>query len=171
MSDVITDAKVQISGKPPNGKTKKESMPAIMDIQNMQNTQQIAGEIKNQINASKQGIDLTKYQVMVGMQDPDKRQFFTEYENRDDVLRMNTIERYVDIAPLIIRKCSPDVKAKIDTLMKKVYHEHVEEHKENMSALKRGRESAYVKILSSESSDSGAVPTGFRKFFGIGSKK
>ena len=169
MSDVINDTK--IVAKPPNDKTRKEAMPAIMDIQNMQNIQQIAGEIKNQISASKQGIDLTKYQVMEGMQNPEKRQFFTEYENRDDVLRMNTIERYVDIAPLIVRKCSPAVREKINTLMKKVYHEHVEEHKENMSALKRGRESAYIRILSAESSDSGSVPTGFRKFFGIGNKK
>ena len=106
---------------------------------------------------------------MEGMQNPDKRQFFTEYINFDDVMRMNTIERYVDVAPLIIRKCSPQTKLKIDSMLKKVYHEHVEEHKENMTSLKRKREEAYTKILGADSSDSGVTPTGLKKFFGFGS--
>jgi hypothetical protein len=160
---------------PPNGKivAKQDSLPTVLDITEDNKGQlfELATKLKSDINSSKIGVDPTKYQVMEGMQNPDKRQFFSDYENRDDVYRMNTIQRYVRIAPLIIRRCKPATLNKIELMMQQIYAEHVEEHKENVTSLKRGRETAYTKILGADSSDSGSSPTGFRKFFGVGGRK
>lgn len=109
----------------------------------------------------------SKYLVMEGMQNKDKIDFFTEFVNDDDVLRMNTIQMYIDIAPLIIRKTSEKNMLKIKTLLNGVYALHVMTHKTNMVSKNRKREDSYNKILSSDSSDSGIPSSGFKKFFGV----
>lgn len=123
-------------------------------------------QFRNDVQRTNRNVDLSKYYVMEGMQNKDKLDFFTEFEDTDDVLRMNTIQQYVTIAPLIVRK-SKNME-KIKTLLQDVYVGHVNTHKTNMVSKNRAREEAYVRILSSDSSDSGVTATGFRKFFGVG---
>lgn len=125
-------------------------------------------QFKNDITRSKGNVDLSKYYVMEGMQNKDKLDFFTEFIDDDDVLRMNTIEMYVTVAPLIIRKTSDKSMAKINKLLQDVYTGHIHTHKTNMVSKERKREITYRDILSSDSSDSGVVSTGFKKFFGVG---
>lgn len=111
--------------------------------------------------------ETSKYLVMEGMQNKDKIDFFTEFTNDDDILRMNTIQMYVDIAPLIIRKTSTNNMLRITALLNGVYDKHVMTHKTNMVSKNRKREESYNKILSSDSSDSGIPSSGFKKFFGV----
>ncbi len=158
--------------EPSNGKKKKEDIiiPEIMSSNNS-NMQEVVKELKQDMSRSNRGMELSKYQVQEGMQNKDKVPFFTEFRDFDDVLRMNTIEAFVVITPLIIRKTSEKNMTRIQNMLNAVYIGHRDTHKTNMTSLNRKREEAYVKILSSDSSDSGAIPSGFRKFFGIGGKK
>lgn len=144
-------------------------LPEIMQGNN--NAVALIQEYRNDIVKNRPQTDQSKYQVMEGMQNKDKVPFFTEFINFDDILRMNTIEMFGTVSPYIIRKTSEDNMKKIIALNKVVYTGHVETHKINMVSLERKREESYTKILSSDSSDSGNVPTGFRKFFGMGAKK
>ena len=112
-------------------------------------------------------MDDSKYRVMQGMQDESKLDFFTELINDDDVLRCNTIEAYIMIAPLVVRKCSPNTWQKIRILMSDVYGANVKTHKRNMVSKGRQREKSYTKILSNDATDTiNQIPTGARKFFG-----
>lgn len=149
-----------------NGKDTEE-IPEIMSG----NTEAVGmiEQFKNDIARSNRNVDLSKYYVMEGMQNKDKLDFFTEFIDDDDVLRMNTIEMYVTVAPLIIRKASQQSRKKITDLLNNVYVGHVKTHKTNMVSKERKREITYRDILSSDSSDSGVVSTGFKKFFGVGS--
>lgn len=135
------------------------------------NAEKLVERLREETRATEKTVDLSKYYVMEGMQNIDKVKFFSDFENRDDVLRMNTIEAFVNVAPLVIRKTSTKNMEKIEKLLNDVYSGHVDTHKINVVSLARGRESAYTKILSSDSSDSGVVPTGLKKFFGIGKSK
>lgn len=114
--------------------------------------------------------ELSRYRVMEGMQNELKIPFFTELIDDDDVLRMNTIESYVTIFPLMYRRVTKANWDKIQLLMKSVYEGHVIDHKTNMVSKGRGRESAYVKILSNEHTEI-ETSTWAQKFFGIGGKK
>lgn len=158
--------------EPTNGKKKHEDIviPPIM-ASNNNNMVEVVKELKQDMSRSNRGMELSKYQVQEGMQNKDKVPFFTEFTDFDDVLRMNTIEAFVTIAPLIIKKTNPKNLEKIKTMLNEVYIGHRDTHKTNMTSLHRKREDAYVRILASDSSDSGVMPTGFKKFFGIGGKK
>lgn len=127
-------------------------------------------DFRNDMQRSNRSVEMSKYVSMEGMQSRDKVDFFTEFTNDDDVLRMNTIQSFVTIMPLTIRKTSDKNMIKIKGLLNDVYTGHVNTHKTNMVSKNRKREESYVKILSSDSSDSGVVPTGIKKFFGIGGK-
>ena len=124
-------------------------------------------ELRDDIVRSKPQLDRTKFEVMEGMQNPDKVAFFTEFIDDNDVLRINTIESYVTIAPLIVKKAPPQTIEKIAQLMIKVYDGHVQDHKTNMTSKGRGREIAYTKILSHDTTEE-IVPTGIKRFFGFG---
>lgn len=158
--------------EPVNGKKEDEKIivPPIM-ADNNSSAVDMVKELRQDMSRSNRGMELSKYQVQEGMQSKDKVSFFTHYLNFDDVLRMNTIESFVDISPLIIRKTSTKNMDRIKIMLTNVYIKHVDNHKTNMTSLERKREDAYVKILSSDSSDSGTVPTGIKKFFGIGKGK
>lgn len=108
--------------------------------------------------------DLTKFKVMEGMQSEKTNKFFTEYTDFDDVLRMNTIEMFTYVAPLIVRKTSEKNREKIQAIMDSVYRKHVTTHKENMTSLNRKREASYTKILSHDTTEE-VIPTGVKKFF------
>ena len=151
-----------------NGHSSKQELVIPDIMQGGQQAVSVVEQFRSDMQKSNRGVDLSKYYVMEGMQNKDKLNFFTEFENSDDVLRMNTIEMYVTVSPMIIRKTSVANMARIKTLLKDVYTGHVETHKTNMVSNNRKREDAYVRILSSDSSDSGVVPTGFKKFFGVG---
>ena len=148
-------------------------IPAIMDTSNGNGSamQEVVKDLRSDMSKSNRGMELSKYAVQEGMQVKEKVPFFSEFTNFDDVLRMNTIEAFVTIAPLIIRKTSTHNMEKIVTMLNNVYIGHRDTHKTNMTSLNRKREEAYVKILASDSSDSGVMPSGFKKFFGIGGKK
>ena len=145
--------------------------PPIMQVDGENSTIMFAVKsLKQEMNVSRQQTDLSKYVVMEGMQNSDKVDFFTEFIDFNDAIRMNTIERYIKIAPLIIRKSKKIDQVK--AMMQEVYGEHVKEHKRNMTSLKRKREEAYTKILGADSSDSGVIaPTGLKRFFGVGRQK
>jgi len=156
--------------EPINGKDNQLVIPSVMNLD--AGGKQVLQDLRQDLKASQnQTVDLSKYYVMEGMQNKDKLDFFTELINDDDTLRMNTIEAFNNVSILCIRKTSPHNMQKIIDLNKAVYQEHVRTHKTNMVSKGRARENAYVKILSSDSSDSGVVPTGIKKFFGIGGKK
>lgn len=160
-----------------NGKTNKNEIvksEQSLDIPEVMrgddNTNSIISALQNDMRVSSiQNTDLSKYLVMEGMQNDSKISFFTEFINDDDVLRCNTIEQYITVAPLIIRKTSKSAFNKVQVLMQDVYGKHVKTHKRNMVSKQRKRESAYTKILSNDTIDTYAtVPTGVKKFFGIG---
>lgn len=154
-----------------NGKTDNKQelvIPAIM--QSNQNVENIANQLKRDMSASRNNVDSTKFQVMEGMQNKDKVGFFTEYTNFDDVMRMNTIEMYGIINIKITRKINPKFKDRLDMFYKDVYDGHSVGHKINMSALNRGREMSYTKILSNDNTEQ-SVSKGWERFFGIGGKK
>jgi len=134
------------------------------------NARLLIQEFRKDDKVSNNNMELSKYVVQEGMQNEDKISFFTEFKDMDDVLRMNTIEAFNQASLLCIRKISKKWMDKILDLNKNIYAEHSRTHKRNMVSLQRKREDAYVKILSSDSSDSGVVPTGIRKFFGVGKK-
>lgn len=146
----------------------KEDTPEIM--QGNDTTQKAVIELKDAVNRPRNSADLSRYQTMEGMQNPEKDSYFTEYINFDDVLRMNTIEAFVASAMLPLKKCSPETRKKVETLLKNMYVEHVKTHKRNMSSLQRKRETAYVRILSSDSNEQ-SISTGFQKFFGVSRKR
>src|SRR5574342_1381297 len=98
-------------------------LPAIM--QGNEQTVNIVKELKNDIQRPRNNADLSRYMVMEGMQNEDKVPFFTEFINDDDVLRMNTIEAYAKIVPMIVHKTSDRNRQRIQTLMNDVYTEHV----------------------------------------------
>lgn len=151
-----------------NKQEEKEELPAIM--QNTDATQKAVSELKDAITRPKNSFELSRYQTMEGMQNPEKDSYFTEYIDVDDVLRMNTIEAFVNASMLPIKKISDKQRVKVEGLLRTMYVEHVKTHKRNMSSLNRKRETAYVKILSN---DMGEVPvsTGIQKFLGVGRKK
>lgn len=149
-----------------NGKAQSD-IPVIMTGANAIEKIQ---EYRDDIVRNKPAMDRTKFEVMEGMQNPDKVPFFTEFIDDNDVLRMNTIESYVVIAPLIVKKCSDDTRNRIDALMQKVYSGHVKTHKTNMVSKNRKRETAYTKILSHDTTEE-IAPTGIKKFLGIGRSK
>src|SRR5574341_1754440 len=126
-------------------------LPAIM--QGNQATVDIVKELKNDIQRPRNNADLSRYMVMEGMQNEDKVPFFTEFINDDDVLRMNTIEAYAKIVPMIVHKTSDRNRNRIEKLMNDVYIEHVKTHKRNMTSKHRGRELAYTKILANAGQD------------------
>lgn len=142
----------------------KEVVP---DIMSGQTALEKIQEYRDDIVRNRPAMDRTKFEVMEGMQNEEKNRFFTEFIDDNDVLRMNTIEAYVTIAPLIIRKCSPSTKKRIEELMEKVYVGHVKTHKINMVSKHREREHSYTKILSHDTTEE-VVPTGIKKFFGFG---
>lgn len=145
-----------------------EDIPMIMI--DGQTAMQLVQKIQKDNAMSQQSADLSRYLVMEGMQNEEKIPFFTELTDFDDVLRMNTIEAYVNIAPLIIRKTTENNFKKINLLLQTVYMGHVKGHKRNMVSHKRERESAYVKILASAGEDV-IGSSGLQKFFGVGGKK
>lgn len=157
-----------------NGKVSKAEiqeetlLPAVMQSNDV--TQRVVSDLKDAISRPRNNADLSRYQVMEGMQNEEKIPFFTEFINDDDVLRMNTIEAYAMIVPKIVRKTSEKNRLRIQQLMNDVYIEHVKTHKRNMTSKSRGRESAYTKILANESQEQ-IVPSGLTKFFGVGGKK
>lgn len=144
--------------------------PAIM-IASKDDAQKLVQKLREETKLNQNAISLDKYHVMSGMQDEEKIPFFTELINDDDVARMNTIEAYNEVSLLCIRKTSPKNMERIKQLNKDIYIGHVKTHKRNMVSKGRQRENSYTKILSADSSDSGVVPTGIRKFFGIGGAK
>lgn len=154
-----------------NGKNEPKDSDAAPLILVSGGAEQLVQKLREEARTQEKTVDLSKYAVMEGMQNYDKVDFFTEFVNDDDVLRMNTIEMFVKVSPYTIRKTSAKNREKINSLLKEVYVAHVQTHKRNMVSKSRKREDAYTRILASESSDSGVVPTGIRKFFGIGGKK
>lgn len=142
----------------------KEVIP---DIMTGQTALEKIQEYRDDIVRNRPAMDRTKFEVMEGMQNEEKLDFFTEFVDDNDVLRMNTIEAHVTIAPLIVKKASPETKARITQLMKDVYIGHVKTHKRNMVSKHREREHSYTKILSHDTTEE-VIPTGVRKFFGIG---
>lgn len=146
----------------------EEELPSIMIDANQ--AQQLVQSIQKDNMVGNNQADLSRYLVMEGMQNEEKIPFFTELLSFDDTLRMNTIEAYVNIAPLIIRKTSEKNMVKINNLLQSVYLGHVRGHKRNMVSLKRQRESAYVRILSTDTTDN-IGSTGLQKFFGVGGGK
>lgn len=142
----------------------KEIIPEIMTGQNALEKIQ---EYRDDIVRNRPAMDRTKFEVMEGMQNEEKLDFFTEFIDDNDVLRMNTIESFVVIAPLIVKKASPETKKRIEKLMQDVYIGHVKTHKRNMVSKQRQREHSYTKILSHDTTEE-VVPTGIKKFFGIG---
>lgn len=141
----------------------KEQTPEIM-LGNEISAKQIRGYIEDVRRPSVTQEDLTKFKVMEGMQSEKTNKFFTEYVNFDDVLRMNTIEMFTYVAPLIVRKTSQHNREKIQAIMESVYRKHVTTHKENMTSLNRKRELSYTKILSHDTTEE-VIPTGIKKFF------
>lgn len=133
-------------------------------------TKKAVSELKDAITRPRNSFDISRYQTMEGMQNPEKDSYFTEYINFDDVLRMNTIESFVNASTLPLKKCSPATRKKVDALLTRMYVEHVKTHKRNMSSLLRKREDAYVRILSNDTGDS-PVSTGLQKFLGVSRKK
>lgn len=149
-----------------NGKMKEQleqTLPSVM--QSNEQTVQVIKSLKEELTRPRNNADLSRYQTMEGMQNPDKKDFFTEYTNDDDVLRMNTIEAFTTVAPLIIRKTPKKNLDKIAMLMETVYIKHVSTHKINMTSKNRKREEAYVRILANDTTEES--PSGFEKFFGV----
>lgn len=155
-----------------NGKTKQTQeeivIPAL--LQTNANVEGIAQQIRRDINSSKGQQDTSKYLVMEGMQNPQKVPFFTEYQNVDDVMRMNTIEMYAVMNIHITRKINPKFADKLNAFYKDAYQGHIDSHKTNMASLARGRETAYTKILANDSG-SEQMSSGWQKFLGFGNKK
>lgn len=155
-----------------NGKVKQTQneivIPAL--LQTNANVEGIAQQIRRDINSSKGQQDTSKYLVMEGMQNPQKVPFFTEYQNVDDVMRMNTIEMYAVMNIHITRKINPKFKDKLQLFYSDAYKGHIDSHKTNMASLNRGREMAYMKILSNDNGEN-AVSSGWQKFLGFGNKK
>lgn len=149
-------------------KEKQEATPDIMN--NPEIVAKAVSELKDAVSKPRNSFELSRYQTMEGMQNPEKDSYFTEYIDFNDVLRMNTIEAFVSASMLPLKKISKEKRTKIQNLLERMYIEHVKTHKRNMSSLKRKRETAYVQILSS---DMGETPTstGLQKFLGIGKKK
>lgn len=142
----------------------QQEIPAIMQAN--ADTQKAVSELKDAITRPRNSFELSRYQTMEGMQNPDKDSYFTEYIDFDDVLRMNTIEAFVNASILPIKKINVGQKQKIEVLLRNMYVEHVRTHKRNMSSLKRKRETAYVKILSNDMGEQ--IPsTGIQKFLGV----
>lgn len=148
-------------------------IPDIMDTSNGNGSaiKEVVQDLRADMSKSNRGMELSKYAVQEGMQTKDKVPFFTQFMDFDDVLRMNTIEAFFTIAPLTVKKTSESNMKRITQMLQDVYIGHRDTHKINMTSLDRKREDAYVKILSSDSSDSGTVPSGFKKFFGLGKNK
>lgn len=145
-------------------------IPVIMA--NADGAKELINKLREETKASQQNtISLDKYHVTEGMQNEEKIPFFTEFTSDDDVLRINTIEAYNTVSLLCIKKASEKNMKRIQQLNKDIYDAHAKTHKRNMVSKLRKREDAYIRILSADSSDSGAIPTGFKKFFGIGGKK
>lgn len=142
-----------------------EDIPVIM-VDGAQ-AQLLVDRIQQDNMIGQQQADLSRYLVMEGMQNEEKVPFFTEFVDFDDVLRINTIEAYVNIAPLIMRRTTEKNMKKITALLDKVYMGHVKGHKRNMVSLDRKREEAYIRILSTETADN-IGSSGLQKFFGVG---
>lgn len=148
-----------------DNKEQELDTPAIM--QGDKTAVAVIQEYRDDIIKNRAQLDTTKFAVMEGMQNEEKVPFFTEFENFDDVLRMNTIEAFVDLAPKVVKKTSDKNRDKIALLLQNTYINHVKTHKRNMVSNGRKRENAYVKILSNDTTE--PLPqTGFKKFFGIG---
>lgn len=139
----------------------------VPDIMTGQTALEKIQEYRDDIVRNRPAMDRTKFEVMEGMQNEEKLDFFTEFIDDNDVLRMNTIEAFVNIAPLVVKKCSQDTKERIGRLMQSVYIGHVKTHKRNMVSKLRQREKSYTKILSHDTTEE-VVPTGIKKFLGFG---
>lgn len=150
-----------------NGKT--EQTPLIM--QNSEEGREIAKELRNELRNTSRTQDLSRYYVMEGMQNEEKKAFFTEYTKFDDVLRMNTIEMYMILAPKIIRKSNQKTRDNIDKLLQDVFKGHVDTHKRNMASLNRKREQAYINILRGESEIINQSPRAIDRLLGMGKRR
>lgn len=156
------------NNKDKKNKQELESIPDVM--KGDEGTNVLLNDLRNDLRVSSiQNQDMSKYLVMEGMQNDSKISFFTEFVNDDDVLRCNTIEQYITVAPLIVRKTSQKSFDKIQSLMIDVYGKHVKTHKRNMVSKQRKREQSYTRILSNDMVDTYQQQiSGAKKFFGIG---
>lgn len=150
-----------------NGRTKLDE-PAI--LANADAMQSVASELRKAMSANMNQNDLSKYLVMDGMQDFEKVSFFTEFKDFDDVLRMNTIQMFVKLAPTMVKRTSEKSAKRINGLLFDVYSNHVETHKVNMTSLNRKREKAYVDILRMDGGE-GTNNSVASRFFGGGKQK
>lgn len=154
-----------------NGKTQLAEQEKTISLFDSEGAKQIASELRNELRGQPQAGDLSKYLTMEGMQSEDKVDFFTQFVNTDDVLRMNTIQMFVKLAPMIVKTTSKANRIRINQLLNDVYGEHVYTHKVNMTSLNRLREKAYVDILRNDGGGD-VAPNFANRLFGVkGGKK
>lgn len=106
-----------------------------------------------------QETNLDKYHILESMADENKLDFFTQFMDFDDILRMNKIQMWIKLAPVVFGDTENN-RAVLG-----VFGYHVKQHKQNMTSLNRARETAIVKALAGDTTTREEV-SGVKKFVG-----
>jgi len=148
-----------------NGKKSKRDKPMMVSVGEQIKTgaSKEALAVLKAIDNTMKGnteIERTKFTIAHGLQDDEKVPHFTEYRDFDEVLRMNKIEMWAKIAPLVYGDTETTRKV-LD-----IFKHHIDSHKRNMRSYKRQGEKAIVDILRA---DTGNVPEAsfMKKFTGV----
>lgn len=107
-----------------------------------------------------ESIEQTKYTQVDRMSELDRLDFFTEYQDFKQVMRMNKIMTFTRIAPLVFGE-TDEVKE-----MLKVFTEHAIDHKLHMTSLNRKRALELVHALKNDDGVN-VTRSGIQKFVGV----
>lgn len=143
-----------------NGNGKQVPEVLVHAISTNIKAEQALTSIKNSIRGNI-AEEKTKFTVAEGLHNDEKIPHFTEYRNFDETLRMNKIEMWSKLAPLVFGD-SPTTRQVLS-----IVEHHITVHKKNMRSYQRKGEKAIVDILRA---DSGELPTAsfIKKFTGVG---
>ena len=127
----------------PNGKGKLKNSQVVLEIDD---------ELKKalvQNDAITKQDDPTKFTLLENISDDGKSDWFTYYQNTDQVIITNDIETHARLIPLVFQAKTDKGQKKINAIAS-LFMAHVKDNQRNMSALKRGQLLALVSAVRSD---------------------
>lgn len=94
--------------------------------------------------------DPTKFTLLENISDDSKSDWFTYYQNLDQVITTNDIETHARLLPLVFQAKTDKGQKRINAIAG-LFMAHVKDNQRNMSALKRGQLLALVSAVRNDS--------------------
>lgn len=133
-------------------------------IQSQKIPESVLDELKHVMRENTE--DPTKFTIVRDMNTYGFLNWFTEFKNTDDAMRMNKIEAFIGLLPIVFG--NPDKpQAKINQTINgitNVFRMHVIQHKTNMVSVKRKRE---IMVRDTLRGDNAVIADNKKAFMGM----